>query len=932
LLDEARKFNPDALPPQVVGADLLADWCSRYSGIVRRLRPFLGAVHDFRTWDQIETTQAHTFVGIEAREPSLAAIRAFADLTQPVRSPVLLVSGEAGVGKTRCVLEAVRSLPGIGALLVATDDETTAVDVVHRLVNESSSRAVFVVDGMGGVTRMRLARLLARDADRIRVIAIDNERQDEPAPEGELRLSALGRQDVGRILAANFPDLPNEQRWAIADLAAGFLRLAVDMCRHIHLVPQRGDIAALTALLRDQYLAARLNPEQRTIVEMASLVARVGYRGDQAEELRILCAACRGAGLNAEVVVATALAIRRAPGFIAIGPRYLYVTPRVIAQAAFRSGWDRWVHLDPGAFFAALPAALEDALVRQLRDAGSPGMRRQFAAFHDAWLRGLGPQHLSDPDAMHRLLRLVEVEPDASLPHLAHLIESATGEQILALDGVQARGHARGGGWPVRRQLVWTAEWMLRFPEFYPFAESILHRLASVETETCGNNATEIWCQSYRPVLSGTPIPFAERLSRLEERLNAAAADADLRLCLGALVGPLTADGPAHRMGSPSLIAGRMPPPEWVPATGEERRNVWQSTVAFVARAASQHDSTVAGRVIDLTIRYAFGLILNGHLKGFIAMVESRPITDARLTALLHLIDQFLEVYCHPDQRHAPPVVEAQLRAWRERLLPTALPGRLRATLGRDYHDIHYYYADNAEAVLSGLARELLADRAVLSAELPWLLSEEAKSSHALGLHAGRLDEAGQLLDLLAEATPRRENTGLLRGYVVGLLDRHPAHAGRVSYLLDMLSPTYPHLAFELLTTGFPALHPLARAFDLIDAGRIPAFYLREVWRLVGFRPLAPDEFPDVLGRLLAPIRAGDEAAARAAIDILSMHIHNSREARAGGPAFAPEQLSLVGDVLAGTLPLNLGREGGGGLKCWRGWASPTRWPLSAWR
>src|SRR5262249_28755582 len=162
-------------------------------------------------WDQLETAQTQTFVGIEAREGSLAAIRAFADLTLPVRSPVLLVSGEAGVGKTRCVLEAVRPLPGIAALVVATDDETTAIDVVHGLVNEPTMRAVLVVDGMGVVMRARLTRLLAGAADRVRVVAIDNERQEETAPEGELRLVALGRQDVERILAANFPNVPNEQ-------------------------------------------------------------------------------------------------------------------------------------------------------------------------------------------------------------------------------------------------------------------------------------------------------------------------------------------------------------------------------------------------------------------------------------------------------------------------------------------------------------------------------------------------------------------------------------------------------------------------------------------------------------------------------------------------------------------------------------------------
>jgi hypothetical protein len=910
LLDEARKINPEAQPPRVVGADLLAEWCSRYPGVVRRLRPFLGVVHDFRTWDQIESAQTQTFVDVQARETAVGAIREFADLSRPVRSPVLVISGEAGVGKTRCVLEAVRSLAGIAALVVATDDEAAAVDVVHRLLNERSLRALFVIDGLRGPTRVRLVRLLGSYADRLRVIAIDNERQDEQAPEGELRLGALGRQDVERVLAANFPEVTSEQRWAIADLAAGFLRLAVDMCRHIHLVPQRGDLAALTSNLRDQYLAARLGPEQRTVVEMMSLAARVGYRGDRAEELGALCSACRGAGLTPEAVIATAQAIRRAPGFIAVGPRFFYVTPRVIAQAAYRSAWERWVQHDPDAFFAALPSALADAVLRQLRDAGTENMRRLFIAFHDAWLRVLTPEHLCDQDALHRLLRLAEVEPETILPILAHLIESATREQIVTLDLIQAGGPAWERGCAARRQLVWLAEWMLRFPELYPFAECILFRLAVVETESFGNNATEIWCQSYRPLLSGTPIPFAERLARLEERLNSAATDAELRLCLRALAGPLTADGPASRMGSPPIIAGRMPPPDWLPTTGAEAQSIWRSTAAFVARVARHRDTTVAEGVIDVSIRHGFGLIRNGLLPEFAGIVDSRPMTDTRRVELLHLLDQFLNLYCHPERRNATPALEAELRAWRERLLPTALPGRLRATIGRDYHDIHQFHEDNGEAVLTGLAQGLLDNRAALLDALPWLLSTEARSAHALGFHAGRLDERGELLDHLGEATPGRENAGLLRGYVVGLLDRHPANADRVCRLLDSLAPAHPSLAFELLTTGYPALSPLTRAFDLVDAGSVPARYLREIWRLVGFRPLEQEEFAGLMRRLLTPIRAGDDAAARAAIDILAMHIHNSRSARGDAPPFATEQLSLVRDVLETTLPLNLGQEG----------------------
>ncbi len=103
------------------------------------------------------------------------------------------------------------------------------------------------------------------------------------------------------------------------------------------------------------------------------------------------CAAVPAAGLTPERVVTIAAGIRHAPGFVAVGPRYLYVTPRVVAQAAFHSAWERWIRADPEAFFGALPVELEDALYRQVRDAGTAEARRLVTAFHESWVRRLAP-------------------------------------------------------------------------------------------------------------------------------------------------------------------------------------------------------------------------------------------------------------------------------------------------------------------------------------------------------------------------------------------------------------------------------------------------------------------------------------------------------------------------------------------------------------
>jgi hypothetical protein len=393
--------------------------------------------------------------------------------------------------------------------------------------------------------------------------------------------------------------------------------------------------------------------------------------------------------------------------------------------------------------------------------------------------------------------------------------------------------------------------------------------------------------------------------------LIASSDEVQLRLCLHALAGPLTADALANRMGSPSLISGRMPPPDWTPTTREEMQGVWRATAELASRLARHARPELADGVLDATIQHAFGLIRHGYLSELIGVVESRPLPGQRLVELLHCIDRFLAVYCNPESRHAAAALEAEVRAWRQRLLPTSLHSRVQVTIGRTYYDIHEYNVDHGEALLSGLAGELLTDTSALSSLLPWLASEDARSAHALGMHLGRLDESAGLLERLAEAVARRPNQGLLQGYVTGLLDRHPAQENRVATVVDRLMPAQPELVFGLLMTGLPCLRPLDRAFALVDSGRIAPSYLRTAWRLVGSRPLTPSELAGVVHRLWPSIRAGDAPAGQAAIDVLSMQMHHAaRQARPDTPPFAPEEVPLVLDVLETSLSVDLGREG----------------------
>lgn len=738
-LDEAiREFAPDAPASAVVTADRLAHWCEQYPSLVRRLRPDLLSAWHLDEWTRQECGIAPTYVTVQAWAEPTERVRRHADLAQPAGSPVLAISGEAGVGKTRLVLEAVRGLAGSRAVLLYTDRQEEADRLIELLARDPSAQAVLVADECSVPTRVRMQQQIGLHANRLRVLAIDNE-STEPTPSGdELRLSQPDAQAVEAILVANFPDVPMQQRYAISHLAGGSVRLALDVCRHLPRLGPDGVTDSLATELRDRYLRRRLSEDHLRVVQLLGLVARVQRVETDQDDLAGLCRAVPASALTPAHVRAVAHQLRQAPGFVAVSSEHLFVNPRLIAQAAFRSGWDRWVGPDVAGFLSRLPDQLEDAFLRQVRDCGSEPVRRAVVARYPGMLRHLRPADLR-ADAIPQIVRLVEIEPSSVGPRLVELVEALSADALRSLDG--------------RRSLVELGRRLLGCREHFALAERLLHSLALAESENYSNNSTVIWATIFRPLLSGSPIPFAERLRRLEQRFLTTTAPDELRLCLAALDGPLRADQPFTGQAlSPALVLGRLPVPDWVPTTWEEHRNTWSLTAELVHGLASSANPATREGVIDRVIEHCVGLIHAGHLDAVMSVVESAPMTDRRLARVVDRIGDILAIWCWPEERHMPEDMEAELRAWRSRLIPAGLHGRLVSVVGQNDWDVYQRWPDHGEPVLGDLARELLATDGALDAELPWLSSEEAKTGFRFGAHVGRIAPAELLTPIVASA------------------------------------------------------------------------------------------------------------------------------------------------------------------------------------
>ena len=861
LLDAAKAIRPDASPPMVLTASDIANWATPFRGAIAGIpHPDRSQYRDLGAWKAEITRETPWFVEVAGWAQAVAIIRHHVDFSHKPAS-LLTIHGEAGVGKTRCVYQALEAVAGIDALVVYTADEVAAREFANTVARDPRARAVLVADECEAETRQTLVALQRAHPDRLRILAIDNSLQSGPGSAGEVRLTRITEDEVETILERNFPGIIADRRRAYVALSRGFVRLAGDLCAHDSLVPPDGNIGGLHGYFRD-YLTSRLNPAELDAVLLVALLARVGFKDDVASELDSLCA-IPAIKLDRSRIVQAANRIRQSPGFIAFAGRFLYITPDLIARVAFGLAWEKWIAADPAGFFCTLPEEAIEPFLARVQSAGDEAMRQEVTDFFLGWAHSLAPPDLGDPQTVGRLVRLVEAEPGRILPVLARLVEDCPVEDLRRLHA----GYEAGRG---RRSLMWLLEKLIRFPEWFLRAERILLRLALAETEPqYGNNASRIWSALFRPRLSGTAVPFSERLALLERRLRTHDTG---QLVLGIeAIDEILGNGPVMGLAHEPVLFGRVPPRQWQPANRKEFVACRQAALGLCARLASE-GGPLAERIRRAVVKHLPPLLVSGWLTDVRAVLGDDALPDPLLADVLRELERFFDYYGSERREIMEPV-----RRWHASLVPQTSHGRLVAVVGQN--PWHQQLDGDKEAwrgALGEVARELLLYPERLEAELPWLASREARSAFQLGRVLAQQDSGGQLLTRLLD-TGIPGGTTLARGYLDGLKKEHPLYLPTANALLDQLEQAAPDAAYEVLWAAGDEYRQFDRLLRMIDTHRLPADRLRALEYGIGERALTVEELRSCLERLLAAEQRGEPRAIIAAVHLLYGHLHREK-------------------------------------------------------
>lgn len=864
LNNTCRTINAAAADALVVSADDLAEWVNRYPAYVLRwaATAIEGALLHLAAWGASVTAATPAFVPIAEWAAVTTELRRHVDFAEQPTTVLFSIQGEAGVGKSRLVYEVLHEIPGMEGFVLYCNDEDSAVQVARRLANAQAPApvsAVLVADECGVAGREAIRQLLQGHRDRVRVIAIDNSGRRPAALDPELWLEKMPEQSLEQILAENYRHIAGDRRRAYADLAKGYPRLAADLCSHDRLIDAAGgDVRPAIPSIRE-YLTIRLTPEQQQALAAVSLVTKIGYRSDVTGEIESLSRLLR---LDRERTIEALKQIRVGPGFVVVAGRYFYVTPEIVAHVGFTDAWDRWCRDEPQEFLARIPESLLPAFLGRVQRSAGAEVRRICGDYFRHWAVRLRAVDLVDVSLAARFAVLVETDPSNYLPLLRHMIEESSLETLRRI-----LGRTSDGRWGSRRVLVWLAEGLVRFPDYFDDAERVLARLAAGEAEPAiANNATGVWLQLFRVRLSGTALPFAERLRRLRERLRSDIPE--IRTLAVRAIDASLGDTGIRTEGAP-IVAGRIPPQEWNPRTERELFEAERQALTVAAEVLDGNDPHLSAAVRALLVGRTRWFGFHGLMEDVEQILRHLTLTEAERLRLIESLDEILAF----DASKYPSDVIERVRHWRQSLTGHDLRSRMVALIGQRRWGAARLKDESAWLVSIGA----LADEFVMNGtdeDLRWLFQDTARSAGEFGLEVGRKDVTGRWLDSVFRMALQREERGFARGYVHGSLSRPESPVGRLNAWLDGHEDDAPAVVADLALPGGERLNAFERVLRLSDRRVIPATFLFDRNFATDNTPITDDRFEVLIERLAALTAEGDKTALQTGLEAVGLRIH----------------------------------------------------------
>jgi len=736
----------------ILSAERLARWVEQYLAIAHRHFNL-----PLRNWETIEQWRAperlrNAWQPDSSRQELIDAVQAAVSGADKF----IFVSGYAGMGKTRTVLEAV-SIPGIQERVLYLDDAARfEPDFFWYLKNQHpDGSGILVIDECTSDEYQSLQTRAEALPSGYTVIAVGP--KEASTASNELELGQLGIEPLSGILSQFVPGLSDQVSREIARRCGGSPKLAVLLASTIR--DSEGTLRQWEELERNPNVLTYVNnklfpvasdePEAR-LMRGLCLFTRVGWERELAAEGQYLAQFLDLPWERARTA-ARSLVLR---GVVSPRGRYLYPTPDILANYLTRETVSDYGSERLRALFDGIQDGARGSFAERLRQLGEESTTRAVVngiLGDSGFFQSL--QDLSDRPKARLLQTLAPAFPETALRSLNRLLTEVPPAELASFSSG-------------RREIVWSLEALAWWPENFAVAARLLLRLAVGENESIENSATGTFVRLFQVLLAGTALPYDERLPVLDEAV--ASADIGTRLLAVKALAAALQTQHIHRIGGPPSDLWRLPPHEWRPSTYGQWANVLRACLARVAILLNDTSPDVRTATVDLLAQRASDLMsagLTAEWANVAEQLQGAPFSER--DALRRSAEWRLarEEDLNSDDRN-------RLLELVKKLAGYSLEDRLKRVVGPPRYEFHTAEQEH-DLALAELAVEIVSSPKELSHHGIWLVSGEAGSSFEFGRALAYNDPQSLVLAPLVEMSGDTSDDRLLSGYLIAGSEIH---------------------------------------------------------------------------------------------------------------------------------------------------------------
>ena len=651
----------------------------------------------------------------------------------------LYVRGEAGIGKTRLVLEATR-IDDLSPLVIYCDspEHFKYSNLMNELLKaDNQFSCILVIDECDFENRIYIWDKLRNRGRRIKLITIYNEFDSTSGSTIPIDVQPLDNAQISDIITDYVLVKDHIHRWI--EFCNGSPRVAHALGQNLKENPHNLLASPDTVDFWGRYTSGGDNPaseevrQRRIVLRHIALFKRFGYTGPVIAEAHIIAEKIirvdPGITWGRFQEIIKTLKDRK----ILQGTYMLYITPKLLHIKLWTEWWDTYgegFSLDE--FFQDLPDTFQN-LREWFYEMFMYAAESEVANAVVVKLLGANGPFQNDDYLQIQLgarffLALTEANPKAALACLRRTIGTWSKEKLSEFT-------------IGRREVVWALERIAMWRELFTGAAQLLLALGEAENESWANNASGVFTKLFSLApgeLAPTQASPQERLSVLKEALKSSAKERRL-LAIHACDKALKSQHFSRAVGA-EYQGLRNVPDLWMPQTYgelfEAYRQIWQLLYSHLGDVPIDEQQLIVTVLLQRAQGLGRYVVLADMVIDTVNELMQKQYTDKKkiLADIIRLL--------HYDGSQLPEHIRLRWEQLKDSLIGSDFSSRMKRYVGMDLledsFDEQGNRVDQVQSHIEELAQQVIENPQLLQPELHWLVTDGAQNGFRFGYALGQ--------------------------------------------------------------------------------------------------------------------------------------------------------------------------------------------------